>query len=42
MRCHPMRSLDLHLVEPARQLRDNDALYSTRPASAHVHICEGV
>jgi len=35
MRGDPMLSLDLHLVEPARQLRDDDALYSTRPASAH-------
>jgi hypothetical protein len=42
MRCDPMLSLDLHLVEPARQLRDDDALDSTRPVSAHLQICKGV
>ena len=42
MRRDPMLSLDLHVVEPTRQLRDYDALYSTRLVRAHLQICDGV
>jgi hypothetical protein len=37
-----MLSLDLHVVEPTRQLRDYDTLYSTRLVRAHLQTCDGV
>jgi hypothetical protein len=37
-----MLSLDLHVVEPTRQLCDYDALNSTRLVRAHLQICDGV
>jgi hypothetical protein len=33
-----MLSLDLHLVEPTRQLRDDDAFYSTRLLRGHLRM----
>jgi hypothetical protein len=42
MRRDPILFLDLHLEEPTRQLRDYDALYSTRLLRAHLHIRDGV